>query len=302
MNKKTRTTDALPILLMGGLFVVIHLLALLVAAPFRASGVIAFPDPNDPMNLVYFFLLLLVFTIAILLISKFWKKEVVRIIVLGATAILAIYVFYPLFSIVIPQAWLSLGLSIAFSTILLIMLVKKPEWYILDLVGIFTAVGEIAMLGISLNILIVIVLLIAMSIYDAISVYRTKHMIDLADTLIDQKLPVLFVIPKRKDYSLVEETKSLKEKLRDGEERDAFFLGVGDVVFPGILAVAAFYSLSSYELLVALSVILGTLVGFVVLMAVVIKGKPQAGLPYLCTGAILGYLVASFLIFGTLAI
>lgn len=46
---------------------------------------------------------------------------------------------------------------------------------------------------------------------------------------------------------------------------------------------------------------IGTLVGFAVLMSVVIKGKPQAGLPYLCSGAILGYLVSSLLLFGELA-
>jgi presenilin-like A22 family membrane protease len=33
-------------------------------------------------------------------------------------------------------------------------------------------------------------------------------------------------------------------------------------------------------------------------MKSVIKGKPQAGLPYLCTGAILGYLVSSYIVFG----
>jgi presenilin-like A22 family membrane protease len=193
-------------------------------------------------------------------------------------------------------------LSIAATTILLVMLVKNPEWYITDTVAILTGVGAIAMLGISLNILIAIVLLVAMSAYDALSVYRTKHMIDLADTFIDLKLPVMFVIPKKRDYSLVEETKSLKEKLREGEERDAFFLGVGDVVFPGLLAVSAFHNLVSNGLLIALSVMFGTLLGFIILMGVVMKGKPQAGLPYLCTGAILGYLVASYFIFGAPAI
>ena len=50
----------------------------------------------------------------------------------------------------------------------------------------------------------------------------------------------------------------------------------------------------------ALSVILGTLFGFALLMVSVVKGKPQAGLPYLCSGAILGYLVSSYLLFGGL--
>jgi presenilin-like A22 family membrane protease len=79
-------------------------------------------------------------------------------------------------------------------------------------------------------------------------------------------------------------------------------LGVGDVVFPGILAVAAFHNLSANGFFLALSVLVGTLLGFIVLMTYVVKGKPQAGLPFLCSGAILGYLVAGLILFGTLPI
>jgi presenilin-like A22 family membrane protease len=141
-----------------------------------------------------------------------------------------------------------------------------------------------------------------MAVYDAISVYKTKHMIDLADTATDLKLPAMFVIPKNRDYSLTKDTKSLKEKIEQGEEREAFFLGVGDIVIPGILVVSAFTNLSSNGLIVALSVLLGTLGGFIALMAVAIKGKPQAGLPFLCTGAIIGYLLASYIVFGAIVI
>src|SRR3972149_6064775 len=89
-------------------------------------------------------------------------------------------------------------------------------------------------------------------------------------------------------------------ELEDQEEREASFMGLGDVVFPGILVVSAFHNLSSNGLIVALSVMLGTLLGFTVLAASLIKGRPQAGLPYLCSGAILGYVVSSYLLFGRL--
>jgi presenilin-like A22 family membrane protease len=123
-------------------------------------------------------------------------------------------------------------------------------------------------------------------------------MIDLASTSLEQKLPILFIIPKKKGYSFAKEVRSLKEKLKTGEKRDAFFIGLGDVVFPGILVVSAFSNLASGALLMAVSVMLGTLAGFVALTAFVLKGKPQAGLPFLCTGAIIGYLLASYLMFG----
>jgi len=301
---RMKAVEAVPLFVMGGLFVLIDSLALLVTPPLEAStstgaasSTVAFGNPNNPWNLAYFFSALIVFTVVILLVSKFWKKQAVKIIFLGAIALLDVYVFYSLLTTVLSVG-LSLGLSIAASAIILIMLVKNPEWYVIDISGILSAFGAIALVGISLGISIVLIFLIAMAVYDAIAVYKTKHMIDLASTSLEQKLPVLFIIPKKRGYSFAKEVKSLKEKLKTGEKRDAFFVGLGDVVIPGILVVSAFHNLASNGLLMAISVMLGTLAGFIVLTAFVLKGKPQAGLPFLCTGAILGYLLASYLIFG----
>ena len=297
--KKREMKDILPVFLMGGLFVLIHSLALLVTRPFESADVGIFENPNDPMNVVYFFLTLLLFTVAILLIAKFWKKQLIQGIFLGATGFTAFYTFHPLLSIVIPEV-LSLFFSITAATILVITLLKYPEWYVIDICGVMLGVGTIAILGISLSVFLTIVLLTILAIYDAISVYKTKHMIDLADTVLDLRLPVILVIPKIKRYSLLKETKSLKEKLRDEEERNAFFMGLGDIIMPGVLVASTFHNVPSNGFLIALSVMLGTLLGFTVLMTVLVKGKPQAGLPYLCSGAILGYLVSSYILFGEL--
>jgi presenilin-like A22 family membrane protease len=298
-DKKREMRDIFPGFLMGGLFVLVHSLALLVVGPFEAADMAAFENPNDPMNIVFFFSIMLLITAAILLIAKFWKKQLIKGIILGSTGFTAFYVFYPLLSFVVPVGW-SFFLSITAAAILVITLLKYPEWYVIDVCGIIVGVGAIALLGISLSIFLVIVLLIVLAIYDAMSVYKTKHMIDLADTVLDLKLPVILVIPKIRKYSLIKETKSLKEKLKHDEKREAFFMGLGDIIMPGVLVASAFHNITSNGLLVALSVMLGTLLGFTVLMAVVVKGKPQAGLPYLCSGAILGYIVSSYILFGEL--
>jgi presenilin-like A22 family membrane protease len=311
MNSKIKAIDVFPMALMAGLFVVVDLLAFWISGPFQAAGQVAFENPSDPFNLVFFFAVLIVFTAVILLIAKLGKTRIIQAVFLGSTGLLGIYVFNPLLSMVFPWTIaiesvgtfspIALGLSITIMAVIVALLFKFPEWYVVDISGIITAVGAIAMIGISLIIPIVLVLLIGMALYDAISVYKTKHMIDLADTMIDLKLPILYVIPKRSDYSLVKETKGLKEKLEEGEKRDAFFMGVGDVVIPGILAAAAFHTIPNHGLAIGLSVIAGTLVGFALLMAFVLKGKPQAGLPFLCPGAILGYLISSLALTGGLA-
>ena len=288
--------EIFPVFLMGGLFVLIHGLALLVIRPFEDAGMQAFEDSGDPMNLVIFFAIIIAMTLVILLIAKYWKKQLIQFIILGAVGYTSFYVFFPLLALIV-SGWWPLILSIAFAAVLTVTLFKYPEWYIIDICGVIVGAGAIAIFGISLDIFLVLILLIVLAVYDAISVYKTKHMIDLADTVMDLKLPVLLVVPKIRKYSLLKETKSLKEKLKDDEERDAFFMGLGDIVMPGILVAATYHNISG-GFPIALGVIVGTLAGFIVLMTFVIKGKPQAGLPCLCGGAILGYLVSSYLWFG----
>jgi presenilin-like A22 family membrane protease len=299
MSRVKKVIELAPILFMGSLFVLVDLLSFVAAGPFEAAGVVAFENPSDPFNILYFFIILLVFTAIILLIIKLQKKKALRTIFLGAVTLLIFYVLYPILSIFIADALLILSLSILGSAFLVAMLVKKPEWYIIDAIALLTGVGAIAIIGISIDIWILIVLLITMAAYDAISVYKTKHMIDLADSVMELKLPVMFVIPKKRGYSLLKETKRLKEKLQDKEEREAYFLGVGDVVFPGFLAVASFHNLANNGIIMALAVLAGTLLGFAALTVYLAKGKPQAGLPFLCSGAILGYVIAGFLLFGS---
>jgi presenilin-like A22 family membrane protease len=289
----------LPIFFMGCFFVIINGFALLLSHIFINAGMEVFEQADNPMNLVWVFVTVLGMTIIILLIAKFWKKRLIQLIILFAVGYTSFYIFLPLFSLAISDWVITVFLSIILAVFLVIVLVKYPEWYIIDLCGIIIGAGAIALFGISLSVLLVFILLIGLAIYDAISVYKTKHMIDLADTVMDLKLPVLLVVPKIRHYSLLKETKRLKEKLQDGEEREAFFMGVGDVVMPGILVATVYIGDPSW-LPVALSVLVGTLVGFAVLMTFVIRGKPQAGLPLLCSGAILGYLISSYVFFGTL--
>ncbi len=291
--------EILPIFFMGCFFIIINGLALLLSHIFINAGMEVFEQADDPMNLIWVFVTILGMTIIILLIAKFWKKRLIQFIILFAVGYTSFYIFLPLFSLVISNWLITVILSIILAACLVVVLVKYPEWYVIDLCGIIISAGAIALFGISLSILLVLVLLIGLAVYDAISVYKTKHMIDLADTVMDLKLPVLLVVPKIKHYSLLKETKRLKEKLQDGEEREAFFMGLGDVVMPGIL-VATTYTTISNGLPVAISVLVGTLVGFAALMTFVIKGKPQAGLPLLCSGAILGYLISSYVFFGTI--
>ena len=304
-EKKNFKKEVLPGFLMGFLFIIVYSLVLLLTEPFITKGGVqqAFKDINDPVNILMIIVIMLIVTVSILLIAKYWKDKIIQIIILFAVGYTSFYAFFlPVLTIIFSvYQYITVIFSIIFAVFLVFTLYKYPEWYVIDISGIIIGVGAIIIFGISLGILLVLILLIALAVYDAISVYKTKHMIDLADTVMDLKLPVLLVIPKKRGYSLLKETKRLKEKIKEGEEREAFFMGLGDIVMPGILVAAVYSQIAAPQgFLIAIGTIIGIIIGFTILMTFVLKGKPQAGLPCLCGGAIIGYIVSSLILFGEL--
>ncbi|MDQ1371658.1 MAG: hypothetical protein QG582_572 [Candidatus Thermoplasmatota archaeon] len=267
----------------------------------------AFEEPNDPMIPVYYIIAVVLFTFAVLYIIKKKRENIVKFVFIGAVGFTVFYVML-IVATLFDTGILALLASVGLTAVLLYYLLKKPEWYVVDATGILMAVGVIGILGISLNILPVIILLIALAAYDAISVYGTKHMVALADGVTEMRLPILLVIPKRKGYSYLDQ-KSLKEQLDEGSEREAMFMGLGDVIIPGVLVASAFYYLPDAlfmglpgNLVVALGALAGGLIGFIVLMRYVLKGNPQAGLPLLNGGTVLGYIAAYLIVFQDLSL
>ncbi len=196
-------------------------------------------------------------------------------------------------------------LALVVAILLTFALMKWPEWYVVDSVGIMVAAGAASLFGLSFSILPTIILLSILLIYDAISVYKTKHMVDLADNVVEMHLPLLVVVPKDKDYSFKEQG-SIKEQIDKGEEREAMFMGLGDLIVPSILVVSSYRYLAQNEwmfglttnMIVALAVSIGILCGYGVLSYYVAKGKPQAGLPFLNSGAMAGYFIAVVILYG----
>jgi len=130
-----------------------------------------------------------------------------------------------------------------------------------------------------------------LAVYDALSVYKTKHMITLAEGVMETKSPVLFVIPKTKEYSYRKEG---IESIGEGE-RGAFVIGMGDLIMPSILVVSANIFLSTPRIgiltIPALGAIAGSIAGLSLLLVYVKQGKPQAGLPPINGGALAGFLL-----------
>jgi presenilin-like A22 family membrane protease len=279
-------------------FVVSHMMAMYLVPAYEEAEVQAFEDPEDPANSVVYIAIILVFTAFILWIAKKGLEWLLQLIFLSAIGVTFIYVIYPFFHTTGISGTTGYAGAAVLAAGLTFLLYVYPEWYVIDIAGVLLAAGVAAIFGISFGLFPALLLLTGLAIYDAWAVYHTGHMVDLADSVMDLKLPILLVIPKSRDYSFLEQG-SLADQIEKGEKRDALFMGLGDLVIPGALVVS---SKATLGWTVGIFSMLGSLLGFWILMIFVLSGRPQAGLPLLNGGAILGYLVGGYFIVGDLGL
>lgn len=288
----------IPFLAMPLLLVVVELGALALSLPVQEAGLAAFEDPESVANPFIFIAILLVFTAFLLLLMKFGQRWAISAVIWISIFFTFIYIFSALLFAALGTTDAAAVLSFVFAVCATALLYKFPEWYVIDTLGVLIAAGVASIFGISLEVIPVVILLILLAVYDAISVYKTRHMITLAEGVIDLKTPILFVIPKKRDYSYIHDGVG---KLEEGGERAAFIMGMGDLIMPSILVVSANVFLTGTRLfnfvnLPALGAIIGSLAGLVLLLWFVSSGRPQAGLPPLNGGTILGFLAGWALI------
>lgn len=289
----------------GCMFVLAQLLAIVITPTFKEVGMQVFPEPEKVSNVIIYLGLILLITLVILIIAKYGLKKIIRAMILFAVFVTILYVFYPLlwklvpWGIVIGELLIDIPLilGLGWAGVLTYCLWKRPEWWVVDVTGVVVAGGIASIFGLSFHILPAMILLIVLAIYDAIAVYKTKHMLELADSVVELRLPVLLVVPRKPGYSFLKQPR-IKEQLAGKEEREAFFMGLGDLVIPGILTISAFRFLGS--IIIAYSTLFGALIGFFILIKFVARGRAHAGLPLLNGGALLGYLISYYIIFRNL--
>ena len=301
------------------LFLLIQLGALALVQTFFDQGYQAVENPEDPTNSLLYFGAILLATLGFLAAFKYNLDWIVRVVIVGTSGLLSWYVF----SAIVPMIP-----AVLLGSVVAIALWVYPEWYVINTAGVLMGAGAAGLFGITFGILPALLLLTVLAVYDAISVYKTEHMLDLADGVMDLRIPAILIIPLSLSYSLLDdreddgtevdedgETEVDVETSRANEDavdtasdeddsRDVFFIGLGDAVIPGVLiASAAFFSpapqftVPVIELnLPALLALVGTMIGLVVLMRMVMKGRAHAGLPLLNGGAIGGYLLGSLVV------
>jgi len=156
-----------------------------------------------------------------------------------------------------------------------------------------------------LNVLAAAILLIGISIYDIVAVWKTKYMIKLAKFQIEHlKIFTGFFLPylTPKDKARVEKLRAIAKRERAKGKKlklrkikvpvQIAALGGGDVAFPLIFAGTI---LMAYGLIPAIITVLCSTLALLILFAFSEKGKYYPAMPFLTAGCFLGLLIVLLL-------
>lgn len=162
--------------------------------------------------------------------------------------------------------------------------------------GIILGIGGIAaVFGLSISVEFGLILLVALSLYDIIAVYVTKHMVTMARSMVESGAVFGFLIPfEFRGFFHSREQARARIGLPAQAGENFMILGSGDIGLPLIFAVSLVrISLTSAIITAAFS-LLGLFITHILFLNQG-RRRAMAALPPIATMTIIGYLVSLFI-------
>lgn len=238
------------------------------------SGVLA-PLELSWSNAIVFIAVFLLFTALLLRFVRFAQASLALFLavamLVGSQFVFSAFTPWPLNAV--------LALSFVFIVWLLGRVITHDIAIAVGIAGIAT------LLGLSLTPLIASVLLALMAVYDIVSVYRTRHMVALAGTMLSSGAIFGFLVPARTGGFLMKNLDALKR-------REVMLLGSGDIGLPLVLTASVTTTSVPAAVVVGLFSLAGVM-GMEYLFVRQDRRTPMAALPPIAAMAIIGYVVAT---------
>jgi len=210
-----------------------------------------------------FLIAFIIATTVIILLVKFVKGNMLFKVMLGALIFLGSEMVFGTFF----TGWVSITLAL----ILVALRFVHPTVLMQNIVMTLSIAGIGATLGLLLPVGAVILIMMALSIYDYIAVYKTKHMVRLFQNLLMRHVPLSIVIPDSvRGMNSKVETATPGVDSKGG--RKFMMLGTGDIAFPVIFAVSAV----RHSLFTGVSVLFGAFFGIIVVYSMLTRSKGGA--------------------------
>ncbi len=254
-----------------GLFVVNHYLS--EDLPYNIER----PDIEPETSFLPIILMILFITAIAILLMKFKATRLWKVwFFLGISIALLIS-----FNAFIPSV-----VALILALIIAAVKVFKPNFIIHNMGELFIYGGLAALFVPILSILSMSILLVLISIYDAIAVWKTKHMVKIAKYQAKMRVFAGLLLPYRTDKISKGKGKRKKSVIRTA------ILGGGDIGFPLLFAGVI---LRDMDLLSSLVVVLSTTIALFLLLYSAQKNKFYPAMPFLSAGCFAGYFISLLL-------
>lgn len=246
----------------------------------------ASPDISIGPILAYFFSVIIVITLILFLIPLSKLRLVFRVL------------FALMFGWgVLIMAGFSLPLWAAYTLAVIggaLWLFWARVW-LHNVLLLVTLAGAGSVFGYLFSPLTFMIFMLVVAVYDVVAV-RFGFMVWMADRLSESESLPAFIFPKKlRDWTLKLRTVKVgdlsEKKLA---EREHSILGGGDIGFPLMLAVSAFYQTGLASGIVIGAFALAGLMGAFLIQLTWLRGKPVPALPPIAFASLIGFLVVRF--------
>lgn len=247
---------------------------------------------NDPLGALYFLGIVLVGTAILLLVLRYYKGDLLF-------RLFEIYVIFVgsmmLWQYVLVDAQYAIGFGFTDAQYLTALLIVsaativvrfvKRTFIVLNFTLALTIAGVGGVLGSFMGFIPALLLVLALGTYDLIAVFKTKHMLKLADQSRLRKMPIMFETP----------SKGIKTGPRKGGKgEDVLGLGTGDIAIPLVFFVGVLRTFHSW--VPVIGAVLGAGVGLMLTIYYVttIRRTALPALPPIIGCSIIGLGIALF--------
>ncbi len=260
---------------------------------FLLNGITPSSSSGNPSNgfglVLYYIVAVIVMSAIIVYFSKRRKIGILKYLFVGSMVLIIFLVTSILAAFLPVDIYEYYAISFAVPLLFLYALLFKNHWLISDIAGLISSAGLAAFWGIDVGIYAALTLLILFAVYDYIAVYKTKHMLTIAEASANSSIPLFFIIPKKANFKFSGLNLHKGEEEKE-EKSDVLILGFGDIALPNVLVVSSYLYGGANWIYFAILPLIGGIIGMIALFLYV--KRPAPGLPLINGGVIGGFAIA----------
>jgi presenilin-like A22 family membrane protease len=256
---------------------------------YNITGIAPPEVSNESFSWIFIIVSVLIGTALVLLIIKFRQRRLWKIWFFMSVIICLTVAFAPFIKRLLDRfdvgSW-SLFATILVAGVFTFFKVMRPNIFIHNLTEIFIYGGLAALIVPVINMVSAVLLLIAISIYDMIAVWRSKHMVTMAKFQAQSQIFAGLLIPYKKPEKGAKIVLDDKDAHPGAETAKSAILGGGDIAFPLLFAGVVMKTTASY--ISPLLIALGAAIALFILLYKGETNKFYPAMPFISAGCFAG--------------